>query len=224
MLKIIAMLSQAEENYLKEIYALGEETQKLVSTNSIAKKMKTKASSATDMLQKLANKGLVDYTKYKGARLSKKGETRAMVIVRKHRLWETFLVDKLGFSWDEVHDIAEQLEHIQSKTLTNRLDAFLEYPSHDPHGHPIPNTNGKIVASESIILAELKVDEEGIVVGVKDASDSFLKYLNKINITIGDTIKIVEIEPFDNSVTIDNNTQQITISGNVAKNLYIKSE
>lgn len=223
MLKIIAMLSQAEENYLKEIYALGEETQKLVSTNSIAKKMKTKASSATDMLQKLANKGLVDYTKYKGARLSKKGKSRAMAIVRKHRLWETFLVDKLGFSWDEVHDIAEQLEHIQSKTLTNRLDAFLEYPSRDPHGHPIPNTNGKIVASERVMLAELKVDEEGVVVGVKDASDSFLKYLNKIDITIGDTIKILEIEPFDNSVIIDNKKQQITISGNVAKNLYIKS-
>ncbi|MDE3740463.1 metal-dependent transcriptional regulator [Maribacter polysaccharolyticus] len=216
------MLSQAEENYLKEIYALGEETEELLSTNSIAKKMRTKASSATDMLQKLAGKGLVDYTKYKGTRLSKEGEAKAMAIVRKHRLWETFLVAKLGFSWDEVHDIAEQLEHIQSKTLTNRLDAFLEYPSHDPHGHPIPNTNGKIVASEGIILADLKINEKGVLVGVKNATDSLLKYLNKINITIGDTIKVLDIEPFDDSVTIDNNAQQITISGNVAKNLYIK--
>lgn len=220
--KIIAMLSQAEENYLKEIYALGEETHELLSTNSIAKKMKTKASSATDMLQKLSNKGLVDYTKYKGARLSRKGETIAMTIVRKHRLWETFLVEKLGYNWDEVHDIAEQLEHIQSKTLTNRLDAFLEYPTRDPHGHPIPNINGKIVTSESIILADLNINEEGILIGVKDASDNFLKYLNKINITIGDNIKILDIEPFDNSVTISSDTKQITISGNVAKNLYIK--
>ena len=222
--KIIAMLSQAEENYLKEIYALGEETHELLSTNSIAKKMKTKASSATDMLQKLSNKGLVDYTKYKGARLSRKGETIAMTIVRKHRLWETFLVEKLGYNWDEVHDIAEQLEHIQSKTLTNRLDAFLEYPTRDPHGHPIPNINGKIVTSESIILADLNINEEGILIGVKDASDNFLKYLNKINITIGDNIKILDIEPFDNSVTISSDTKQITISGNVAKNLYIKNQ
>ncbi|MRX64027.1 metal-dependent transcriptional regulator [Maribacter sp. RZ05] len=218
------MLSQAEENYLKEIYALGEETHELLSTNSIAKKMKTKASSATDMLQKLSNKGLVDYTKYKGARLSRKGETIAMTIVRKHRLWETFLVEKLGYNWDEVHDIAEQLEHIQSKTLTNRLDAFLEYPTRDPHGHPIPNINGKIVTSESIILADLNINEEGILIGVKDASDNFLKYLNKINITIGDNIKILDIEPFDNSFTISSDTKQITISGNVAKNLYIKNQ
>tara|TARA_R110001583_G_scaffold142022_1_gene294302 strand:- start:925 stop:1581 length:657 start_codon:yes stop_codon:yes gene_type:complete len=218
------MLSQAEENYLKEIYALGEETHELLSTNSIAKKMKTKASSATDMLQKLSNKGLVNYTKYKGARLSRKGETIAMTIVRKHRLWETFLVEKLGYNWDEVHDIAEQLEHIQSKTLTNRLDAFLEYPTRDPHGHPIPNINGKIVTSESIILADLNINEEGILIGVKDASDNFLKYLNKINITIGDNIKILDIEPFDNSVTISSDTKQITISGNVAKNLYIKNQ
>ena len=218
------MLSQTEENYLKEIHTLEEETQQLVSTNAIAKKMRTKASSATDMLQKLSNKGLVVYTKYKGARLSSIGKVKAMIIVRKHRLWETFLVEKLDFSWDEVHDIAEQLEHIQSKTLTNRLDAFLEYPSFDPHGHPIPNINGKIVASNSTILAELKVDEEGILVAVKDSSDSFLQYLSKINITIGDNIKVLNIEPFDNSVTIGNNSAQHTISWSVAKNLYIKSQ
>jgi DtxR family Mn-dependent transcriptional regulator len=217
------MLSQAEENYLKEIYTLEEETMQLVSTNALAEKMRTKASSATDMLQKLAQKALVDYTKYRGARLSTKGKSKAITIVRKHRLWETFLVEKLGFNWDEVHDIAEQLEHIQSKPLTDKLDAFLEYPSFDPHGHPIPNVNGKIVAYDSILLAELKVDEEGILVGVKDSSDRFLKYLSKINMTIGDHIKVLDIEAFDNSVTIDNNATRLTISGNVAKNLYIKS-
>ena len=217
------MLSQAEENYIKEIYALEEDTSQLVSTNAIAKKMRTKASSATDMLQKLNQKGLVVYTKYKGAKLSAKGKSKAMAIVRKHRLWETFLVEKLGFSWDEVHDIAEQLEHIQSKTLTNRLDAFLEYPSFDPHGHPIPNVNGKIVASESTLLAELKIHEGGILVGVKDSSDHFLKYLSKINITIGDHIKVLDIEPFDNSVTISNKTAKLTISGSVANNLYIQA-
>ena len=143
------MLSHTEENYLKEIYTLEEACQKEVSTNAIAEKMQTKASSVTDMLQKLSSKELVHYKKYKGTRLSEKGKTKAIVIIRKHRLWETFLVEKLNFLWDEVHDIAEQLEHIKSEKLTNSLDAFLGYPTIDPHGDPIPNGNGKIIKVDS---------------------------------------------------------------------------
>ncbi|TYP98960.1 DtxR family iron (metal) dependent repressor [Tenacibaculum adriaticum] len=217
------MLSQTEENYLKEIYSLEELVQKEVSTNSIAEKMQTKASSVTDMLQKLSNKKLVIYKKYKGTRLSEKGKTKAILIIRKHRLWETFLVEKLNFPWDEVHDIAEQLEHIKSEKLTNRLDAFLEYPTLDPHGDPIPNVNGKIIKVNSVILADLKIKEEGVFVGVKDSSDDFLRYLNKKNIAIGDKIKVLEIEPFDNSFKIDNNSTELIISESVAKNLYIKN-
>ena len=216
------MLSQAEENYLKEIYSLEERFKKEVSTNSIAEKMETKASSVTDMLQKLSNKGLVVYKKYNGTRLSEKGKAKAILIVRKHRLWETFLVEKLNFLWDEVHDIAEQLEHIKSEKLTNRLEAFLEYPEFDPHGDPIPNVNGKIIKINNICLADLKIKEEGVFVGVKDSSDDFLKYLNKKNIAIGDKLKVLDIESFDNSVKIDNNSQELIISENVAKNLYLK--
>jgi DtxR family Mn-dependent transcriptional regulator len=218
------MLSQAEENYLKEIYALQEGSQDEISTNSIAEKMQTKASSVTDMLQKFSNKGLVDYTKYKGSRLSRKGRVKAILIVRKHRLWETFLVEKLNFPWNEVHDIAEQLEHIKSEKLTNKLEAYLGNPQFDPHGHPIPNGNGEIAKVNSIRLSEFKIKEEGVFVGVKDSSDNFLRYLNKNKIAIGDTMKLLDIEPFDNSFLIDTNSRQFVISENVAKNLYLKRE
>ena len=141
------MFSQTEENYLKAIYSLSLKNEKLVSTNDIAKKLGTKASSVTDMLKKLADKKLVDYTKYHGTSLTKKGVKISLLIVRKHRLWETFLVEKLHFKWTEVHVLAEQLEHIKSEELTNRLEAFLEFPTHDPHGDPIPNKDG-IVPNE----------------------------------------------------------------------------
>ncbi len=218
------MLSQTEENYLKEIYTLEERTLKEVSTNAIAEKMQTKASSVTDMLQKLSTKGLVIYKKYKGTRLSKKGKNKAILLVRKHRLWETFLVNKLNFLWDEVHDIAEQLEHIQSEKLTDRLEAFLEYPTLDPHGDPIPNVDGEIIKINSISLADLKIKEEGVFVGVKDSSNDFLKYLSKKEIAIGNKLKVLDIEPFDNSIKIDNNSKQLVISENVAKNLYLKNQ
>lgn len=222
--KLRQMLSHTEENYLKEIYALQEGTQKGVSTNAIAQKIQTKASSVTDMLQKLSNKKLVEYTKYKGSRLSGKGEAKAISIVRKHRLWETFLVEKLNFLWDEVHDIAEQLEHIKSDKLIKKLEDYLGNPKFDPHGDPIPNCNGEIIKVNSISLSEFKINEEGVFVGIKDSSDSFLKYLSKNKIAIGDTLKLLEIEPFDNSFLINTNSRQFVISENVAKNLYLKSE
>lgn len=218
------MLSQTEENYLKAIYTLEEVHQNEVSTNSIAEKMQTKASYVTDMLQKLADKKLVIYKKYKGTRLSKKGKSKAIFIIRKHRLWETFLFEKLNFPWDEVHDIAEQLEHIKSEKLTNSLDAFLEYPTLDPHGDPIPNEQGKIIKMQNAILADLKIKEEGMLIGVKDSSNDFLRYLNKKNIAIGDRLKVIDIEPFDNSYKIDANSNQLIISESIAKNLYIKSQ
>ena len=222
--KLRQMLSHTEENYLKEIYALQEGTQKGVSTNAIAQKIRTKASSVTDMLQKLSNKKLVEYTKYKGSRLSEKGKAKAISIVRKHRLWETFLVEKLNFLWDEVHDIAEQLEHIKSDKLIKKLEAYLGNPKFDPHGDPIPNCNGEITKVNSVGLSEFKINEEGVFVGVKDSSDSFLKYLSKNKIAIGDNLKLLEIEPFDNSFLIYTNSRQFVISENVAKNLYLKSQ
>lgn len=217
------MLSQAEENYIKAIYSLETQSDKGVSTNMIAKKIQTKASSVTDMIKKLSEKQLVVYKKYQGVQLSKKGKKVAMLIVRKHRLWESFLVDKLNFSWDEVHVVAEQLEHIKSEKLIERLDRFLEYPSVDPHGDPIPDKDGNIEKRNKVKLSALKENEQSILLSVKDSSADFLKYLNKKKIAIGNTIKVLSVEPFDRSMQIEMNSKQFIISENVADNLYLKN-
>lgn len=216
------MFSQAEENYLKAIYNLETEVDKGVSTNLIAEKMLTKASSVTDMIKKLSEKGLVDYIKYKGVQLTEEGHRVAISTIRKHRLWEYFLVNKLDFSWDEVHDIAEQLEHIKSEKLIDRLDTFLEFPSHDPHGDPIPDKNGYMYKRKKIELASLSPQNETILLGVKDSSDEFLRYLNNKNIAIGNKIKVLGLELYDKSMQVAVNGKEMTISNEVAKNLLVK--
>jgi len=219
---ITYMFSQAEENYLKAIYSLEVDINKGVSTNLIAKKMMTKASSVTDMLQKLSDKKLVLYRKYQGVQLSSKGQKIAALILRKHRLWECFLVDKLDFSWDQIHEIAEQLEHIKSEALIDRLDQFLGFPTTDPHGDLIPDKDGYIAKRNKVKLSALKENDQSVLLSVKDSSDSFLKYLNKKNIAIGNTIKVLSIEPFDRSMKIEMNSKQFSISENVADNLFLK--
>ncbi len=216
------MLSKSEENYIKEIYSLEQKFQSDVNTNLIAKKIETKASSVTDMLKKLAKKELLTYQKYKGVKLNPKGTKVALSIIRKHRLWETFLVKKLNFSWDEVHEVAEQLEHIQSDKLTNHLDAFLDFPTVDPHGEPIPNKHGNFKTTKTICLNQFQIGEKGVFVEVKNDSDTFLKFLNKNNLSIGTKIKVIEKEDFDNSMVIETNKDQFRISENVTKNLYLK--
>ena len=153
------MFSQSEENYLKAIYHLGNQSQKGVSTSDIANKLETKASSVSDMIKKLSDKKLVEYKKYYGVNLTKKGKLIAASVVRKHRLWEVFLVDKLNFTWDEVHDVAEQLEHIKSKKLMEELDSFLGFPKTDPHGDPIPDKDGNLQTIEKTLLSNLKKGE-----------------------------------------------------------------
>ena len=222
MYKLFFMLTKSEENYIKEIYTLEQKYQTDVNTNLLAEKIETKPSSVTDMLKKLAKKDLLIYQKYKGVKLNTQGQKIALSVVRKHRLWETFLVEKLNFSWDEVHNIAEQLEHIQSEKLTNELDAFLNFPKVDPHGDPIPDANGKFTTIDTICLSELRTEEEGVFVEVKDDSDKFLKYLTKNNITIGAKIKVVDKEDFDNSFKIEIDKKQFNISENVINNLYLK--
>ena len=199
----------SEENYLKAIYHLTTVTDTEVSTNAIAETMETKASSVTDMLKKLAEKDLVNYKKYQGVSLTDKGRLSAKMIVRKHRLWEVFLVDKLNFAWDEVHDIAEHLEHIKSEQLINELDDFLGNPTEDPHGDPIPNANGQIVATEKQLLSELIENQIGICVGVKDSSAEFLKYLDKQEIALGSKIEIIFKESFDLSTKIKGKRERI---------------
>lgn len=212
----------SEENYLKAIYHLTVVSNSEVSTNAIAEMMETKASSVSDMLKKLAEKDLVNYKKYRGVSLTEPGKLAAKMIVRKHRLWEVFLVEKLDFSWDEVHDIAEQLEHIKSEKLINKLDDFLGNPTEDPHGDPIPNAEGQILKIEKHLLSELEVNQMGICVGVKDTSSEFLKYLDKQGIALGSKIEVVAKESFDLSVRIKVDDKGLSISNKIASNLYIK--
>ena len=216
------MFTQAEENYLKNIYSFQYKDVNSISTNLLASKMKTKASSVTDMLKKLAVKDLVDYKKYQGVSLTEKGEKIALKVIRKHRLWEYFLVEILQYNWEEVHEIAEQLEHIKSETLINNLERFLKFPKFDPHGDPIPDKNGRVPINNDTCLLNLKVGNLGILNSVKDSSKSFLNYLNKKNIALGDRIKVIDIEPFDNSIHIETRTHRLVLSESVAKNLYLK--
>lgn len=215
-------MTVSEENYIKVIYHLSQVSPKGVNTNAIAGMLDTKASSVTDMLKKLSEKELVSYQKYQGVTLTNKGFHLAKMIVRKHRLWEVFLVDKLNFSWDEVHEIAEELEHIKSEKLIDSLDEFLGFPAFDPHGDPIPNDKGEIVKMEKLLLSEAIVDKNYVCVGVKNSSVEFLQYLDKQKISLGSTIKIVTKEEFDSSLTIMLDAKTISISNKIAENLFIK--
>jgi DtxR family Mn-dependent transcriptional regulator len=215
------MHSFTEENYLKAIYKLVEQAGDVVSTNAIAEKISTKAASVTDMLKKLSDKKLIHYQKYQGVRLTKKGEKVALTIIRKHRLWEMFLVEHLDFKWDEVHEIAEQLEHINSDKLIERIDKFLNYPKTDPHGDPIPDSNGKLQIQKSHPLSKFKKNDICIMTGVVDHSPPFLQYLDKWGITLGNEIKIKDVVEFDRSLNITVNKQNIFISNDVAKNILV---
>jgi len=214
--------TRSEENYLKAIYHLSQPNNKVVSTNAIAEKIESKASSVTDMLKKLADKHLLTHIKYKGVTLTEKGRAQALNIIRKHRLWEFFLVEKLNFSWDEVHEVAEQLEHIKSPKLIKELDAYLNHPTHDPHGDPIPDETGLFQTSSKIKLAQAEINSTCICVGVKDSSTKFLKYLDKLNIALGTQLKVLEKETFDESMLVLVRNKEIHISKIVSQNLYVK--
>lgn len=217
------MISRTEENYLKAIFTICSENDLTASTNAIAQKMETKASSVTDMLKRLNDKDLIHYIKYQGVTLTNKGNLIAISIIRKHRLWEYFLVEKLKFGWEEVHELAEQLEHIQSPELTNRLEEFLGYPKFDPHGDPIPNRKGIFPLELSETLNECSEEQKVTIIGVKDHSPAFLAYLNKLTIQLGSVIKINKINEFDRSIEIELNGKiNQHISQEVAQNLYIK--
>jgi DtxR family Mn-dependent transcriptional regulator len=214
-------MTTSEENYLKVIYHLSQVSPKGVNTNAIAGMLDTKASSVTDMLKKLSDKDLVSYQKYQGVTLTENGFRSAKMIVRKHRLWEVFLVDKLGFAWDEVHDIAEELEHIKSETLINKLDEYLHFPAFDPHGDPIPDVNGVMKKVNKLLLSEVELHKEYQCVGVKHSSSEFLQYLDKQKIALGSKIVVKEKESFDDTLLVEVNSKEITISNKIANNLYV---
>lgn len=216
-------LTTAEENHIKTIYSLENELDSAVSTNAIAERLETKASSVTDMLRKLSDKNLIDYVRYKGVTLTQEGQVIALRIIRKHRLWEVFLVEKLNFGWDEVHEVAEQLEHIQSVKLTDRLEEFLDFPKFDPHGDPIPNKEGQIIRrKKACLLHEMELNVPSIVVGVNDSSSSFLQFLDRQGIRLGDEMVILEHFEFDDSMLIESNGIRVNLSHAVVTNICVE--
>jgi len=217
-------ISLTEENYIKAIFSINAQNEGAgVSTNELSEHLNNKAGSVTDMLKRLAEKKLIHYQKYKAVFLTIKGERTAKNIVRKHRLWEVFLTEKLCFKWDEVHDIAEQLEHIKSDELVERLDAFLGKPKFDPHGDPIPDANGHLNSVKAKPLNQFKAKGHYIFTGVSEHSKSFLQHLTSIGLKIGDTLKIEDINAFDNSlkVKINRNESQF-FSDKVSAHLLVE--
>lgn len=215
-------LSFAEENYLKTIYHLSHGGEKEVSTNAIAEALDTKAASVSDMIRKLHNKGVVSYQKYQGVNISPEGSRAALQLIRKHRLWEVFLVEKLKFNWDEVHEIAEQLEHIRSPLLIKRLDEFLGFPKMDPHGDPIPDENGEFKEKPKTALNEAEINQSGVIVGVKDTSAPFLQYIDKLGATLGAKLRVMDKVEFDGSMELlIDGKKHVFVSKEVAKNILI---
>lgn len=216
------MFTKSEENYLKGIFHLQQEVEGGVATSSLAELVQTSAASVTDMIKKLADKKLVDHKKYYGVHLTATGKEQALAIVRKHRLWELFLVDRLNFNWDEVHEVAEQLEHIQSAKLVEELDKFLGHPAYDPHGDPIPDVDGNLPKAAKKRLSELNEGEKGICKGFNDASSSFLQFLAKQKIGLGTKIKVDHVEQFDESMTVLADDNKVVLSKTATENIYIE--
>ncbi|WP_194852270.1 metal-dependent transcriptional regulator [Nonlabens antarcticus] len=218
------MFTTSEENYLKAIYNLQQEEDSGVSTSSLAEILNTKAASVTEMVKKLADKKLVHYKKYYGAELTNTGMKQALTVVRKHRLWETFLVQHLGFQWDEVHEVAEQLEHIKSEQLIEAIDKLLGYPTQDPHGDPIPDKNGNLKHKNQQLLSDMEIGSTGIIVGVKDSSPTFLQYLDKEKITLGTAYKLYSKEEFDHALELEINGKPLRVSHKIASNLFVEEK
>lgn len=215
------MLSLTEENYLKAIYHLSEGGAKSVLTNELAEAMNTKAASVTDMIKKLSAKEVITYEKYYGVNVTAKGKTEALLVIRKHRLWETFLVEKLGFAWDEVHEVAEQLEHINSPRLIEKLDEFLGFPKVDPHGDPIPDHKGKLKIQPQVPIDHLQVGYQGKIAAVKDSDSNLLKYLDKIGARPGVKIKVLGKEEYDDSMEVLIEDHRVFISKEVSQNILV---
>jgi DtxR family Mn-dependent transcriptional regulator len=218
----MAMYTLSEENYLKAIYRVSQQKDAKITPTAIAETLGNNPASVVDMIRKLTEKQLIAYDKKTGVKLTSQGLKDAVLIVRRHRLWEVFLLEKLGYHWDEIHDIAEELEHISDVTLADRLDKFLGFPEYDPHGDPIPKANGKVPKSFSVTLADLKTGTACRVAAVRDTSNSFLQYLLKLDIGIGTRIQLVEKIPFDNSLVISiNGKENTTVSQKFGENILI---
>jgi DtxR family Mn-dependent transcriptional regulator len=216
------MHTLSEENYLKAIFRLAQLGDMKISTSAIAEALGNNPASVVDMIRKLTDKKVIEYDKKKGVKLTAQGQKEAVQIVRKHRLWEVFLLEKLGYRWDEIHDIAEELEHIKHPDLADRLEQFLGFPEYDPHGDPIPKANGKMAKSYSTTLADAKPGTACKVAAVKDTSSSFLQYLEKLDIKIGTSIQLIEKIAFDHSLVISIDERELsTVSQKFGENILI---
>jgi DtxR family Mn-dependent transcriptional regulator len=217
------MLSSSEENYLKVIYKLAERESVPVSTNAIAEQLTTTPASVSDMIRKLNDKGLLHYARYKGVRLSDEGKKVARNLIRKHRLWEVFLVQTLGMRWDEIHEIAEQLEHINSNLLVQRLDEFLGFPKTDPHGDFIPDGEGYMPAREEILLSSLESGQSGCIIGVLNDKADFLQYLSSLNLELSSPFIVIDKRNYDKSIVLRlMNKNEITLSNLAASSLIVE--
>lgn len=216
------MNTLSEENYLKAILRLSQKSSEKITATAIAEALGNNAASVIDMIKKLSDKNLIEYDKKKGARLTPQGLKDSILIMRKHRLWEVFLLEKLGYHWDEIHDIAEELEHISDATLADRLDKFLGFPEYDPHGDPIPTASGKLPKTYTVNLANAKTGSSCRVAAVRDTSTTFLQYLVKLGIGINSQIKVVEKIGYDGSLVIKiNDGENVTVSQKFSENILI---
>lgn len=216
--------STSEENYIKAIFHLQKETA-TVTTNALANELKTKPASVTDMMKKLKTKKLLHYKPYQGFRLNNEGNKVALGIIRRHRLWEYFLAEKLKFTWDEVHEVAEHLEHVSSKKLIDKLDEYLGFPRIDPHGDPIPDANGKLETSRQVCITDLRINQPAVVCNVSDQSPEILELLKHKQISIGSRVEVKRKFDFDNTMEIKMRQQPLfTISNQLAKNIFVKIE
>ncbi|HEY0041987.1 MAG TPA: metal-dependent transcriptional regulator [Flavisolibacter sp.] len=215
-------IHHSEENYLKELYKLSQKEIKKVNNIALAKAMGLNPATVLEMVRKLTEKKLAETLPDKSIQLTEKGRKKALIIVRKHRLWEVFLVNKLNYRWSEVHELAEQLEHVDSEELINRLEEFLDSPAFDPHGDPIPDRNGKIKKHSSIALSSAIKDKQYHVVSFADTADSFLDYLAAVNIEPGVKVKIIDHLAYDNSYTLSINKKNIQVTEKVARNILVQ--
>jgi DtxR family Mn-dependent transcriptional regulator len=215
------ILSKSEENYLKSIYNLSDSGNKIVTTNSISKILNIEPASVTDMIKKLSKKKLIYHEKYKGTKISKNGIIVALQIIRRHRLWEVFLYEKLNFNWDEIHEVAEELEHVSSDQLIDNLDKYLKYPKIDPHGDPIPNKLGEVDFVDKISISDLKIKEKGIVSRIINEDEGFFNLLNKLKIEIGTEVTILDKIDYDGSLDVLINNKSVIISKEIAENIKI---
>jgi len=217
------MPSQTVENYIKTIYQLSERDGAVISTSALSEQLKTTSASVTDMLRKLAEMSLIEYKKYHGVNLTFAGKTLATEILRKHRLWETFLHEKLNIGWDGIHEIAEQLEHVNSPVMIEQLDAFLGHPKFDPHGDPIPDAQGRFTLRNQVLLHTLNPGDQGVIVAVKIHETDFLQYLDSIGFNIQTTIQVKEKMNYDGSLKISARGGLETLIGiKTAQNIYVK--